>query len=121
MGRGIPRAFLSGKRGGRGEGDDLHGYRHWTRMMCGVVDGMCDVIRGYYGRRLDWLVLIGSCNSRVVLVYYLMGGEFDGTCFTSFLCVMRRYVTFRVVLLMIFYLWVARVIMPPASQNKGFA
>lgn len=90
--------------------------------MCGVVDGMCDVIRGYYGRRLDWLVLIGSCNSRVVLVYYVMGGEFDGTCFTSFLCVMGEYVTLlRVVLLMIFYLRGARVIVPPASRNKSFA
>ncbi len=53
-------------------------------MVCGVEDGMCDVTRGFYGRgRLDWLGSIGSCNSRVVLVYYLMGGVFDGTCFTS--------------------------------------
>ena len=81
---GYPGLLRVVKEGEEGERDDLHGYQHWTRMMCGVVDGMCDVIWGYYGRRLDWLVLIGSCNSRVVLVYYLMGGEFDGTCFIVF-------------------------------------
>ena len=39
------------------------------------MSGMCDETRGYYGRRLDGQVLIGSCNSRVVLVYLLSYGR----------------------------------------------
>lgn len=58
MGRGIPWAFLSGRVEEEGvEGEEgeavvlwFSGSQLWTRMICGVVDGMCDVMRGYYGR-----------------------------------------------------------------------
>lgn len=51
MGRGIPRAFLSDKEGEkRGRGIGMHGSPLWTRMVCGVEDRMCDVMRGFYGR-----------------------------------------------------------------------